>query len=390
MIISTIAGVSAAAGALWLIASSLLVARRLRARRPGPAPSGAPMVALIRPISGLEHGLEEALRTSFALTYPSLDICFCVTTEADPAVPLVRRLIAEHPGSSARLLVADSRPGINPKINNAAGAWEATRADWILFADSNAVLPPDHLEGLFARWDERTAVVSTPILMIEPDGLAAEVEAAFVNFVQARMAIAGNALGFNHVVGKTMLWHRRTLERIGGLAALASELGDDVIARKLVSASGMTAVIAGPTPQRAGRRSWRTVWNRQVRWLRSFWGPTKPVYLLSVFAANILPMFWVAVLTMTGVLPFVALPVFVAAWYAIECAFALAVGWPVSWRMPLAFVIRDILCIPLWVAGMLPGQVGWRERVEPGRNAEADSDAIRLPSTVQATDIDLR
>lgn len=390
MIISTIAGVSAAAGALWLIASSLLVARRLRARRPGPAPSGAPKVALIRPISGLEHGLEEALRTSFALTYPSLDICFCVTTEADPAVPLVRRLIAEHPERSARLLVADSRLGINPKINNAAGAWEATRADWILFADSNAVLPPDHLEGLFARWDERTAVVSAPILMIEPDGLAAEIEAAFVNLAQARMAIAGNALGVNQVVGKTMLWHRRTLERIGGLAALAAEFGDDVMACKLVSAAGMTAVLGNPIPQRAGRRSFRTVWNRQVRWLRVFWGPMKRFYLLSFFTANILPMFWVGVLTLTGALPFVALPLFVAAWYAIECALALAVGWPVSWRMPLALAIRDILCIPLWVAGMLPGQVGWRDRGETGRNAQAYADPIGRPPAVQATDIELR
>lgn len=380
VIINSIAAASATAGAVWLVASSLIALGRLRGGPPAGAFADAPRVALVRPVAGLEHGLEPALRTSFALSYPHVATFFCVEDEADPAVPLIRRLIAEHPSAGARLLIGRDRIGINPKINNIAKAWRATDAQWIAIADSNALLPPDFIEGLMARWAPGRAVVSSPTLIVGPEGLPAEIEAAFVNLSHTRVSLAADRLGIAYVLGKAMLWRRDAMDRIGGLPAIASEFGDDIMARKLILAAGMTARLGRPIPQRSGRRSWREVWSRQLRWLRVSRGPTRSIYLLQLLAANILPMFWIAVLAMTGALPWVALPVFILGWYAVECALALSVGWPVSWRMPLALAIRDLIYIPLWIAGLMPRPVAWRGHVE-GPEANPRDPAAAGPGT---------
>jgi ceramide glucosyltransferase len=138
----------------------------------------------LRPLRGLENHLEEALTTSFRLTYPKLELIFCVEDETDPVVPLVRRLIAEHPAVDARLLVGRDRLGGNPKVDNLTKGWRAASADWIIMSDSNALLPADFVESLMSRWRSDTGLVSTAAYVTRPEGFAAEIECAFVNTFQ--------------------------------------------------------------------------------------------------------------------------------------------------------------------------------------------------------------
>ena len=58
------------------------------------------------------------LSSSFNQDWPDYEILFCAASEQDSAVPLVRRLIDEHPGHSARLLIGNERPTGNPKLDN--------------------------------------------------------------------------------------------------------------------------------------------------------------------------------------------------------------------------------------------------------------------------------
>src|ERR1700687_696537 len=91
--------------------------------RPGPhrhPPASAPAVSLIRPVCGIDNFAQDTLCSAFALDYPNYKIIHCVAHATDPVVPLVRRLIAEHPSVPARLLVGDERISDNPKLNNLA------------------------------------------------------------------------------------------------------------------------------------------------------------------------------------------------------------------------------------------------------------------------------
>jgi ceramide glucosyltransferase len=166
---------------------SIALARRRTAgnrRRLGPRPPAG--VSILRPVCGLEHRIEETLAASFRIDHPRYEVIFCVAAADDPVVPLVQRLIREHPAIPARLLVGRGGGGPNPKLDNLMKAWDVAAYDWVVFAHSNVLIPPDYLDQLFARWSERAAVVCSPPIGVDVQGGAAELEAAFLNTFQAR------------------------------------------------------------------------------------------------------------------------------------------------------------------------------------------------------------
>ncbi len=63
----------------------------------------------MRPLCGIDNYAADTLRSTFELDYPHCEILFCVASAKDPVLPLVRGLIAEHPGARAKLLIGDDR-----------------------------------------------------------------------------------------------------------------------------------------------------------------------------------------------------------------------------------------------------------------------------------------
>jgi ceramide glucosyltransferase len=187
----------------------------VRLRRSGPIGDGTdalPPVTVIRRVCGLENYLELTLASSFWLDYPHYEVIFCVAHESDPAVPLIRHLIAMHPNVPSRLLAGRSSVAINPKLDNIVKGWHAAKHDWIVMADSNVGLPADYLQRLFAVWDAECGLVCSPPVGALPQNFAAHLECAFLNTHQARWQCFADSIGFGFAQGKTMLWQRRMLD----------------------------------------------------------------------------------------------------------------------------------------------------------------------------------
>ena len=266
----TLFATAAALSLLIHLLSAALAWRRCAGRGKAPALSGnLPPIAIVQPHRGVEAFSEETLTSIFRLDYPDYEIIFCVVSEADPIVPLLRRHIAANPGRPARILFGDHPISNNPKLNNIVKGWNATRRDWIALADSNVLMPPDYLKRLLARFRTDTGIVCSPPIGARPLGFAAHLECAFLNAYQARWQYAAEAAGFGFAQGKTMLWRRRTLDEAGGIEALASEIAEDAAATKIVRRAGLSPhLVDHPFPQPLGRRTLREVWRRQVRWAR--------------------------------------------------------------------------------------------------------------------------
>lgn len=350
----------ALATAIHLITIALALVRVL-ARKKRREPESTP-VSIVRPVCGIDHFDKLTLRSAFELQSDSYEIIFCAAREGDMAVPLVRKLIAQHPHIPARLLIGDDRPTSNPKLNNVVKGWEAARHPWIVLADNNVLMTPDYLDDMFAAFGPGAGLVCSPPVGSRPIGFQAELECAFLNTYQARWQSAADAVGFGFAQGKSMLWRRDILDAVGGIEALGREIAEDAAATKIVRARGLSVrLVDRPFEQPLGPRKLRQVWDRQVRWARLRRATFQLFYAPEVFAGSFFPILaGVAAAANFDVDPLVALTALVGVWYGAEAVLASVAGWHLRLMSPLAWMARDLLLPVLWLEGWSGDTFVWR------------------------------
>jgi ceramide glucosyltransferase len=359
-----------AAGAFCVVTTTIQVASTviaiIRCKPPATridTPAHAPAVSLVRPVCGLENYVEETLASGFALDYPHYEIVFCVASAQDPVVPMVKRLMAAHPGVPARLLVGSEKISDNPKLNNVYKGWRAAAHAWIVLADSNVFMPPDYIQRLVSAWRPDTGLVCSPPVGCRPDGLWAEVECAFLNTYQARFQYTADTIGLGFAQGKSMLWRRSILEDAGGIRALASELAEDAAATKIVRRADLRVrLVDAPFEQPLGYRSPAEVWRRQVRWARLRRTSFKAYFMPEILAGGAWPLAAAAFAAAQSDsdLSLAVVPALAAVWYGSEAILAWAAGWHLSARSPLAWLLRDLLLPAIWFNGWLGSAFVWR------------------------------
>jgi ceramide glucosyltransferase len=353
----------------------IAICRFRRSPRHSALAEQCPPVSLVRPLCGIDNYAVDTLRSTFDLDYPLYEILFCVASANDPVLPLVRRLMDEHAGVCAKLLIGDERISLNPKLNNVLKGWHAAAHQWIIIADSNVLMTRDYIQLLFASWREDTGLVASPPIGCRPAGIWAELECAFLNTYQARWQYVVDTLGYGFAQGKTMLWRRTDLDGAGGIEALAKEVAEDAAATKVVRDAGLKVrLIDRPLAQPLGRRSLAEVWNRQLRWARLRRASFLPYFLPEILSGGVVPMIGVAILAHAFALPMaLCVATFGALWYGCEMVLAAAAGWHLPALYPLYGLLRDLLLPALFFGALKGNDFVWRgnemqvERMRPRR-----------------------
>lgn len=352
--------VAAALLAAHLLTVGLYLSR-LRRRPLLEGAIGQPRLTLLRPVCGREAFDRETLESSFTQDYPDYEVIFCAPSGDDPSVPLLRELIAKYPERRARLVTGERRVTRNPKLNNLWPGWQVVDSDWVCMADSNLRLPADYLRTVVASWDEKTGLVSSPPIGERPNGFAGSLECAFLNGNQARLQLASDSLGNGFAQGKTLFWNRKMLDDSGGLEALGRYLAEDVNATKLVRAAGLKVRLTPlPFAQPIGRRAFREVWSRQLRWSRVRRDGFPLLFAAEPFNGPLVPFVLAAVAAARLDVSIVMLPAVAVLWYGAELVLMRRAGWPSSWRDILALPVRDLLLPALWLATFLKRDIEWR------------------------------
>lgn len=355
-----LAGTSAIAAIIHLTSIALTMFK-LSVRPVKKSSHGTPPVSVVRPVCGLDADAETTLRSTFHLDYPGYEIIFCVASPNDPVVPLVRRLIAEHSGVRAQLLIGDDLVSENPKLNNCVKGWRAAAHEWIVLSDSNVILPPDYLQRLFEVWGEDTGLVCAPPVGGRPQNIPAEFECVFLNEYQARWQYFADSIGAGFAQGKSMLWRRDLLEANGGIAALGAETAEDAASTKIVREAGLVVRLADSYfVQPLGKRRAREVWARQVRWARLRRVSFPFCFALEIFSGGIWPSIVAGTAAHLAGLPWLLGLGFAALWYGAEAMLARVLGWHWNWRSPFLCALRDLILPGLWLEGWRGRNFQWR------------------------------
>src|SRR5262244_3726093 len=81
-----------------------------------PAPAVLPSISILKPLSGLDEGLPDNLRSFFDQDYHDFEIIFAIRQSDDPAADVARAAMKEFQSVPSRLLVVGESPGPNAKV----------------------------------------------------------------------------------------------------------------------------------------------------------------------------------------------------------------------------------------------------------------------------------
>jgi ceramide glucosyltransferase len=351
-----------------------------RAKRKLLAESELPGVTIMKPLRGLEDGIFESIESFFKLDYPKYEILMSVADASDPTVSVARALIAKYPGISATLIIGDVKVGANPKINNMLRSYQRAQYETILISDSNARVLPNYLRNMVSNLDENVGVVSNAIFAENPKGVGGLFEAIYMNTFFAKMCTLLSRIGMPCVIGKSMLFTKSSMEKIGGLQALGNYIAEDYSCGRMMLEKGMKVAIAHePIPQYVGTYSFETFWNRHTRWgrIRKLQNPAG--FIVELIIGSICS----AVIGAAVFKHFYHVPVqlFLAVhfsfWLICDSITMSLLGQKLSPKFLTCWLFREISHIPLWITIAASNTIIWRGQklvLNLGGTIRADGD----------------
>ena len=350
------------AGSLVYCVLTILAAVRYRAVRP-PELSTAVPISVLKPLAGLDDGLEANLGTFFEQNYPRFEILFAVRSPDDPAIAVVERLRARYPGVPSRLMVVGEPPYPNAKVYSLDRMLAAAEYDLLVMADSDIRVTPDMLATIAAEFQaERLGLATCPYRAVPGRSFWSTLEAIGLNTEFIGGVLVARMLdGMKFALGPTIAARRQTLERIGGLDAVKDYLAEDFVMGKLAAECGDGVILSsyaiehliGAQPFAANMRH-RLRWNRSTRRSRP-WG-----YIGQVFTNPLPPA-----LVLCAVKP---------EWWPVLAVTALvraAGGWataghvlrdPLTRRLWWLTPLQDVASFLVWMAGFFGNTIVWRGR----------------------------
>lgn len=343
----------------------LLAMARLRAfaAAAGAPPGARPPLTVLKPVCGLDAGLYENLRSFCLQDYPRFQVIFGVADEADPALPVLRRLQAELGHHDIDIVVDPRLHGANRKISNLVNMSARARHDILVIADSDMRVGPDYLSAVAAPFgDPAVGAVTCLYTGTATGNLASVLGAAYINECFLPSVLVATAFGrIDYCFGATMCVRREVLAAFGGFERLACVLADDYMLGRLVAAQGRRVVLSHHLVENLVHEpSLRALFLHELRWARTV-RSVQPVGFAFSFLSYAVPMAFLNLLAAAGsglslALLGAAVALRVRMHYTARRCLRLS-GPARPWLAPL----RDILCFVVWAASFLGRTVRWRD-----------------------------
>jgi ceramide glucosyltransferase len=350
------------AGSLAYALLTIVAAVAYRRVNPPPLRRQVP-ISILKPLAGVDEGLEANLRSFFAQQYGKFEILFAVHDAADPAIALVEKLRREFPAVPTQLIVTGDPPYPNAKVYSLDRMLQAAGHEIVAMGDSDVRVSRWLLETLAREFQaERVGLITCPYRAIAGRSLWSEMEAIFMNTEFLGGVLVARLLnGMDFALGPTIAVRKSALAQIGGFDFLKDYLAEDFVMGNRVAASGWRVLLSSEVIEhRIGSEKFVPNLSHRLRWLRSTRRSRPLGYIGQVFtnpfAAGLIvwairPAWWPAFLA-------AALLRAVSAW--------AQAGWvledPLARRYWWAVLPQDIWNFLIWIAGFFGNTVVWRGR----------------------------
>jgi len=227
-------------------------------------------MSVIVPVRGLDEERTHALRQITAQrTGGSIDLLFCVEDESDPATPELDALAATDP-DRIRVLVTGPCGDRLGKMHNLIEGVAATHGEWLVFVDSDTILPhSSYLEEFAAPLqDHEVGLVTCFPAYLNAASVPAAMLAGSINHdLLGHFALQSVWGGLRLANGSCMAMRRDVLDSIGGFEPQSAALLMDVILANRVRDAGYEVLMHHePVVVPCRTVTAATWWNQSHRW----------------------------------------------------------------------------------------------------------------------------
>ena len=245
------------------------------------APANEP-ISVLKPLAGLDEGLEQNLRSFFDQSYSAFELIFAVRDAADPCVPYVRQLCAEYPRIPSRLILTGEPPYPHAKVYSLACMLQASAHDLLVMSDSDIRVEADFLSriaGEFASGE--IALATCPYRAVAgasawPGGFWSgtfwsSLEALGMNTTFWQGVLTARLLdGMKFAIGPTIVARKKAIDAIGGIESVRNYLAEDFELGRAVARSGARVILsAHRVEHRIGSEGLARNFAHRLRWART-------------------------------------------------------------------------------------------------------------------------
>lgn len=342
---------------------TLLAARSYLAAKIPPSKSAEP-VSILKPLHGLDEGLEDNLRTFFEQDYPDFEILFAARYKDDPCWTVVDALCAQYPKVPCRRFITGEPPYPNAKVFSVATMLRDATHDLVVMSDSDIRVDARMLQVISAEFEDGSVGVATcPYRAVPGRSFWSLLEALGMNteFWGGCLTARFVERGVKFAVGPTSAARRSVLNAIGGFERFREYLAEDFVMGQFAAEAGYGVILSSYVVEhRIGSQAWRANFGHRLRWNRGSRRSRPAGYVGQVFTHPLA----VAIL-LTAVWP--------AAWpaLAVTAVARAASAWAVAgsvlhdrlYRKHWSLIpLQDLLSFAFWVAGFFGNTIEWRGR----------------------------
>jgi len=328
-----------------------------------------PSITVLKPVCGFEPNLMENLFSFCDQDFPAYQVIFGVQDHNDPAITVIKSIIARFPHKDLSLVIDKHAMGGNPKVNNLVNMFKKARHDIIVIADSDICVRRDYLKAVSAPFINTKVAATTCLYTATGDNnLASRLGIMFINdwFLPSAL-ISALSVDLKFCFGASMAIRRNVLAEIGGFETLTNFLADDYVLGNEVSGLGhKVALVPYLVENLVFEESLKSLFLHELRWARTI-RSVQPIGYTMSFVTETFALSIVAGITTylhTSSLAWTVLPIIVtlalkvALHYFVQSRLALNSTYT-PWLIPA----RDILSLAVRTAGIFGGKVRWRNQI---------------------------
>ena len=260
--------------------------------------------------------------------------------------------------------------GINPKINNMIQSYESAKYDILWVIDSNVYVDPGCMGRSVDKMMQRgVGLVHHLPFGVRPQTLGSELELMFLDTVHAKMYLFINWTGLaSCVVGKSSLYRRSDLDKVGGLARFGKYMAEDnLIATEIFNMGYKHEMTSDLAYQSLGAMTPSDYFLRRARWTRirkyTVTAATVVEPFIEMIGCGLVASYGFNLLWQTHFLNFLAFHCVI--WFLIDLSMYQALsgnkldnlrGFLMAWSL------RELAALPLYAYAVAGSTVDWRDQ----------------------------